>query len=385
MATTRRQFLTYLGFGTYSLLQGGLAGGQAKFPLVKQKGRAPRFKPIAPSPADLLILPDGFRCDILCRWGDELGSAGPNGPERFGFNNDFVAYFPIDALQGGKNSREGLLFVSHEYPHGLFVSGYTGGQKTEKQIVEEKLSVGASVIHVRREGSTWKHIPGSKHTRRYTALYPEIAMTGPGAEILPSGTGTLANCSGGRTPWMTALTCEENYHTYNGGGSVITGEGHRWADAPNMAIDEREYGWLVEIDPFGELPPLKHTALGRFAHENAAWTIGPTKKLVVYMGDDASDQYLYKFVSADSYRETASRAEKRKLLTAGTLYVADLANGKWLPLALARSKALADSGFKSQADVLLRCRDAAAALKATPLDRPEDCEVHPRDGSLFVA
>ena len=61
MLTSRRQFLTYLGFGTYSLLQGGQAAGQAKFPLVKQKGKAPRFKPIAPSREDALLLPDGFR------------------------------------------------------------------------------------------------------------------------------------------------------------------------------------------------------------------------------------------------------------------------------------------------------------------------------------
>jgi len=103
------------------------------------------------------------------------------------------------------------------------------------------------------------------------------------------------------------------------------------------------------------------------------------------MGDDAADQYLYKFVSAEPYRESASRADQRKLLSEGTLYAADFGAGKWLPLDLRRSKVLGDAGFKDQGQVLIEARRAAKALKATPLDRPEDCEVHPLDGTLYVA
>ena len=44
-----------------------------------------------------------------------LGSTAPDGsPERFGFNNNFVAYFPIDSLSGGSNAAERLLWVNHE-------------------------------------------------------------------------------------------------------------------------------------------------------------------------------------------------------------------------------------------------------------------------------
>ncbi|MBK8551160.1 MAG: DUF839 domain-containing protein [Ignavibacteria bacterium] len=44
-------------------------------------------------------------------WGDKI-----NDNEYFGYNNDFVGYLPIDLLEGGNNSSDGLLIVNHEYP-----------------------------------------------------------------------------------------------------------------------------------------------------------------------------------------------------------------------------------------------------------------------------
>lgn len=382
MCMPRRQFLTYAGIGAYGLLRepkAAFASAQLSGP--RRRGNPPGFfRPINPSSEDRLVLPEGFQSSVICKWDDPLGVNGPSGPERFGFNNDFLAYFPIDALQGGTNSNEGLLFVNHEYPHPLLVSRYTSGRKDAEQIRAEKLCVGASVIHVKRENGEWRHLPGSRWTKRLTASYPQIALTGPAANLSPA-IGTLANCSGGRTPWFTALSCEENFQDYNGAEK----DQYRWGDVDDQRIDERLYGWVVEVDPFGELPPVKHTALGRFAHENTAWCLGPKRRLVVYMGDDARDQYLYKFVSAQPYRADATRAEKSRLLHQGTLYVADFSECKWKPLDLQRNPALRAAGFSSQGEVMVRAREASAAVKATPIDRPEDCEVHPRDGSLYVA
>src|SRR5262249_9642672 len=267
MSHSRRHFLTYVGLGAFAALRNPMAAAdRATAPLPRTKGDPPDFfTPIAACDRDDLLLPSGFRYDVICSWGHDLGSKDPHGlPETFGFNNDFTAYFPIDALKGGKDSGEGLLWVNHEYPNPLFVSGYSGGgDKTEKQILAEKRSVGGSVLHVRRADSRWKRVPGSRFARRLTALYPKIAVTGPAAAAVAEPTGTLANCSGGRTPWNTVLSCEEHFREYN----PTKGNGYRWSDVAAQKVDEHKYGWVVEVDPFGELPPRKHSALGRFEHE----------------------------------------------------------------------------------------------------------------------
>jgi secreted PhoX family phosphatase len=405
MSHTRRSFLTYLGVGSYAALVSGRPSDAAEFPS-RRRGKPPAFfEPISPSSADALVLPKGFRAEVVVRWGDLLGSKAPDGSaERFGFNNDFIAYFPIDALKGGSSSEEGLLWVNHEYPNPLFQSGYTpadykaGKKKTPEQIAAERLAVGGSVVHVKLDAEKWKLVANSKFHRRITAGYPEITLTGPAAGLLKMAVGSLANCSGGRTPWFTALSCEENYPDYN--GTDPKDFFYRWSDDPKQAIDEIRYGWVMEVDPYGELPPLKHTALGRFKHENAAVTRGAKGQVVVYMGDDEVDQHLYKFVSAEPDDPKASRADRRKRLQEGTLYAADLGKGRWIPLvftaesakiiqgssAYAAAKQL-DATFQitNQAELLIHTRIAARALGATPLDRCEDCEVHPRDGSVYVA
>lgn len=373
---TRRQFLTYLGIGTYSALRSGPSVAAATLPKTRRRSAPRFFKPIPPSGLDNLIVPSGFRWNVVAKQGDSLGCAGPLGPESFGSDNDFLAFFPIDALAGKSSRAEGLLWVNHEWVT-PFVSGHFGkGGKSKKQIELEKLAVGGSVLHIKKHGKEWRRVEGSKYTRRLSALYPRISVSGPVREKFAEVTGTLANCSGGRTPWHTVLSCEEGYQSVN--------EDLRWGQGRDTRINEDEYGFVVEIDPFGELPPVKHSALGRFSHENAAVTFGASKRLVIYMGDDANDQFLYKFVSENPYAAGATRAEKRKLLESGVLYVANFLKGEWIALDRERTPLL-KKDFSSQAAVLFDTRRAAALVKATPLDRPEDCEIHPRDGSLYVA
>lgn len=391
MSVSRRQFLTYVGVGTYAALRQGhselIATASAARPRTVPKDLF--FKPIRASAKDAFEVPEApYDWHLVCKWDDDLGLTDNKfGPQRFGFNNDFLAYFPMDALGAGKNTEEGLLWVNHEYPDPKYVSKYPGERKkTKEEIHAEKRCVGGSIVHVKREGGVWKVVPGPARNRRFTAQAPMISFSGP-ASVLGEAAGTLANCSGGHTPWQTALSCEENFQDYN---STIK-YGYRWSDDPLEEIDERHYGWVVEIDPFGELPPIKHTALGRFAHENAALYVKDGEKLVVYMGDDANDQYVYKFVSAGVYRPAGVKEENkqwreqtRKLLMEGMLYAADFAEGKWLPLDVKANRKLRAAGFLHQGDVVLRAREAAKAAGATPVDRPEDCELH-ADGSLYIA
>ena len=91
------------------------------------------------------------------------------------------------------------------------------------------------------------------------------------------------------------------------------------------------------MDPFDvddkTFPVRKHTALGRFNHENAAMGIAKNGQVVVYMGDDKKDACVYKFVSEGKYNKSAGKANSA-LLEEGTLYVANMGSGKWVPLTM---------------------------------------------------
>ena len=106
----------------------------------------------------------------------------------YGDHNDYVAYFPIDALEGGDSSEDGILWVNHEYTNPLFWSGYTDveneTQKTPEQIAREKAGVGGSVVQVRREGDTWAFVEDEGLNRRIDATTP-IGVTGPGSAQPP--------------------------------------------------------------------------------------------------------------------------------------------------------------------------------------------------------
>ncbi|WP_249597516.1 PhoX family protein [Peribacillus frigoritolerans] len=336
--------------------------------------RFSQFRPIRPSTQDQLILPRGYKYDIVATWGQDLGNG-----ENFGFNNDFTCYF-------GSSPNEGLLWVNHEYigDMSIFVTGYKeepgGPKRTAQQIAVEKYNLGGSVIHIRKgsEGK-WTVFKGSQFNRRITANTP-INLTGPAKGDAAVGgvtqvTGTFANCSGGKTLWNTAFSGEENYE-----GIV-----QDWSETPGVpALNPTHYGWVVEIDPSDpKSTPKKHSMLGRFSHENAVMTLGKSGRVVVYSGDDANDQCVYKFISDDVYRPDLGK-QNSLLLEKGTLYVADMGANKWIPLDLNKTPKLREK-YKTQGEVLVNTRDAAKLVGGTPLDRPEDVEIHPLDGSVFIA
>lgn len=390
MDVNRRQFLTYLGAGAAALASlatgiPALAAGESLsgktadhlFGLEAKKHKfSPKFKPIRPTTKDDVVLPEGFRYDVVAVYGDRINKAG----DTFGFNADFTCFLPIDG-----RSDHGLLWVNHEYLGELeyYVTGYDAlnadpkqNRRTAEQIRKYLYALGGSVIEVKKENGRWKLVSDSAYGRRVSGLTKHV-LTGPAASIAKEVTGTFANCSGGVTLWNTILSCEENFQ-----------------DVVNdcKLPDSRHYGWVVEVDPFDPAStPKKHTALGRFSHENTAMVIAPTGQLVVYMGDDANDQYMYKYVSKGKYDPKAGK-QNSKLLEEGTLYVANFGKGAWIALDYASNEVLqqaTDSAgkplFSSQADVLVNCRDAAKVVGATPMDRPEDVEVHPIDGSVFIA
>jgi secreted PhoX family phosphatase len=241
----------------------------------------------------------------------------------------------------------------------------------------------------------------SSHARRITAYSP-IRISGPAAGSValqtaadPTGRlalGTFNNCAGGRTPWGTYLTCEENFNGYfvNAGsippeqrryGISAKGAGYRWHefdarfDANAHPNEPNRHGWVVEMDPYDpQAMPVKRTALGRFKHEGAMVTLADDGRVVIYMGDDERFEYIYKFVSKDRFNPN-TRSANRDLLDDGTLYVARFdahGAGQWLPL-------------PKSAPALIGTRLAADAAGATKMDRPEWAAVHPTTHDVYIA
>jgi hypothetical protein len=223
--------------------------------------------------------------------------------------------------------------------------------------------------------------------------------------------GTLNNCAGGITPWGTYLMAEENFHGYfwtdtlDADGKPVLdradaeslkrygapGRWYNWGqhhERFNIDVEPNEvnrFGWIVEVDPMDPAStPVKHTALGRFRHEGSESIVNADGRVVVYTGDDARFDYVYKFVSAGTVSD--DRAANMKLLSEGTLYVGKFHEDgslDWLPLVHGEGPLTADNGFASQADVLIDARLAADALGATPMDRPEDVQPGP-DGKVYM-
>jgi hypothetical protein len=447
MDSTTLQALLARRFDRRRLLGGGVELAAVTLVASAGYGRAAAasqlaFPRVAPSKADAVVVPDGYRADVVLRWGDPLfpdssaldptavaegallapGAAAAQ-ERQFGYNCDGIGLFAID-------ERSCLLCVNHEFPTAaLLFPGWVEAREARtlgafvrqqpSAVAYMQAAVGLSVVELERD-SRWRYRPRSRYNRRVTARTP-IEISGPARThpllnprgvAVPHVQGTFANCAAGSTPWKTYLTAEENVDDYFGNGAAARldaatelahrrfglrqrDSAYRWEyadlrfDSAANPLESLKFGWIVELDPFApERPPKKRTALGRFKHEGATTVLAPDGRAVVYMGDDQQFEYFYKFVSRARFDPERPEVN-RDLLDDGTLYVARLhddGSGEWLPLVHGADPELtAERGFASQADVVLRCREAADRLGATPLDRPEDVAVNPRSGNVYLS
>jgi secreted PhoX family phosphatase len=84
----------------------------------------------------------------------------------------------------------------------------------------------------------------------------------------------------------------------------------------------------------------------------------------VYLGDDERGEYLYKFISKDTY---SPYKDNSNLLEDGTLFVAkfnDDGSGKWLILN-------EETTGMNKANICIHTRMAASKVNATTMNRPE--------------
>lgn len=388
------------------------------------------FKEIEAGSDEKIYVAEGYDADVLIRWGDPVLPGGAafdpdtqtaeKQSRAFGYNNDYIGYIPLDG------SRRGLLCVNHEYTNEeLMFPSVNGRQDTRdarfrdmtKDLADiEMMAHGGSVLEIARGADgKWALVKDSKYARRIT-VQTAMEITGPAAgharmktNADPSGTkvfGMFNNCAGGRTPWGTWVTCEENINGYFWGALAdghpetrnykrlgIPGQWQNWGvyydrfDVSKEPNEANRFGWVVEIDPIDPAStPKKRTALGRFKHEGAAGITNKDGRYVIYSGDDQRFDYLYKFVSQGRV-DPSNRAANMDLLAQGTLYVAKFnADGtmQWFPLVFGQGPLTEANGFRSQADVLIETRIAADFLGATKMDRPEDVEANPKTNKVYA-
>jgi secreted PhoX family phosphatase len=377
------------------------------------------FKGIAPDAGDAVRVPEGYVARAFAPWGEAVGVAG-NMPDwkddgsnsaadqavQMGMHHDGLHYYPLDG------SKRGLLVMNHEYTDdGLL---HTDGMKTwsAEKTRKSQNAHGVSVIEVQQgEGGRWEMVRPSRYARRFTAATP-FAIGGPAAGHAlmktaadPTGRlalGTFNNCASGQTPWGTYLSGEENFAFYFRAGDNLDAHQRRWGlrkepsypwhttderfDATKHPNEPNRFGWVVEIDPMDPAStPIKRTALGRAAHEGAWVAITKDGRAVVYSGEDARFEYIYKFVSRDKIAPGGARAN-RELLDHGTLYVGRFdadGTGRWLPLVAGQGPLTAANGFADQGEILIKARQASDALGGTKMDRPEWLAIDQKAGEVY--
>ncbi len=328
--------------------------------------------------------------------------------QQVGIGHDGMWFF----ADNGSNER-GVLCINHEFGSNFHVLR-TGLPVNLEDVLKSQHAHGMSVIELEKVGGTWQVVVGGAGSRnRRIHVNTSVSFSGPAASgpLLDTGSaplGTVNNCANGYTPWGTYLTCEENFNGYFASASATsladfrakrtpeqarygfewTGFGYGWNEfdprfeLDNPDNDQHRFGWVVEVDPQDPSSmPVKRTALGRFKHESAEIVEGKGGRIVAYMGDDESFDYIYKFVSARNWR--AMRAQGTSPLDEGTLYVArfnDDNSGDWLPLT-PDYPALAGMSIE---EILVFTRIAADRVGATPMDRPEWITTNPY-GDVFCA
>jgi uncharacterized protein len=417
VVATRVSRRAFLGGGVAAAAGASLGGvgsllsavpAEAKYSLVG-------FTAIPTSTADTVVVPPGYKAEVLIAWGDPV-SKGPlfkqdasnssaDQAKQWGMHNDGVVYFPLHSTIN--RSKHGLLVENHEYTDDvlLFPDGTANWNqaKTNKSLHAHGVSI-IEVTKLNPNGTDgkWRVVRPSQYARRITGRTP-ITIGGPAAgdprlvtSADPTGRnvlGTLNNCAMGFTPWGTYLACEENFNGYfrkNGTqtelerryGINAAGFGYLWHttekrfradDEPN---EPNRFGWVVEIDPFDPTStPVKRTALGRLKHEGAWVQKTKDDRIVVYMGDDEQFEYIYRYVSSITLK--TARRQKLSPLDHGILYVAKFnadGSGEWLPLT-PDNPALADWSLN---DILINTRGAADAAGATKMDRPEWIDTFPK-------
>ncbi len=221
--------------------------------------------------------------------------------------------------------------------------------------------------------------------------------------------GTLNNCGGVVTPWKTYLTAEENFDQYFGNGEGVTHEMAAAANSRSVIRTEggrRPAGFItVSISVRSRTRPIVSVGLSRstltiptgspangpqsgVSSTSRRQPLSPCRaRPSSTRATTPASNTCINFVS-DGVFASADRKANKKLIDSGTLYVAkfnDDGSGEWMPLVFGQNSLTVSNGFGNQAEVLLFARQAADLLGATQMDRPDDVDINPVTGNVYMA
>ena len=271
--TSRRGFL----IGGLAALATGLYGVQLSGKAALAQSAATSgllgFKPVPISKEDRIVVPEGYKTQVLAPWGTPLTGGMPeykpgavNGADQasqVGSHHDGMHFFAIDG-----SSADGLLVMNHEYvePRFIHAAKWKGqkidneafvpdanGMRDADEVLAEINGHGCSVMRIKKAADGQWAVAADPMNRRITGLTP-MEFSGPvkgsahlATKFSPGGTktrGTLNNCAHGVTPWNTYVSAEENWAGY-----FLNTD--KKDDKPSLPREHKRYGVSDKASRYG--------------------------------------------------------------------------------------------------------------------------------------
>jgi uncharacterized protein len=252
MNQSRRKFLHQSGLASLGFLglnQCFISG--CRLPAAVNNG----YGRLTYSEGNILKLPEKFTAKVISRKGDKM-SDGLLSPG----SHDGMGSFKL------KNERM-ILIRNHELTPGSLDDGPFG---SNNELISK---ISRDQVYDFAKDSN-KTCVGGTTTMVYNEALQKVEL-----EYL-SLVGTVRNCSGGKTPWNSWISCEET--------SVKTGD--------EKGLLEKDHGYNFEVFASEKIvleKPVPIKSMGRFVHESAAVH---TSTGIVYQTEDQGNGLLYRYL-----------------------------------------------------------------------------------------